>query len=93
MNDGLLFQGHNADPWAGHTWYLSTTDQWWFQTWLKQGEREKAEKTLASVVYYGMSEAYQMLERYADNDPYGSPGCRTQRKRPFDPDVMRILWA
>ena len=73
MNDGLIFQGHNADPWAGHTWYMSSSDHWWFLTWLAQGEREKARQTLEAQLYYGMSEAYQLMERYADNDPYWVP--------------------
>lgn len=73
MNDGLIFQGHNADPWAGHTWYVSSGDHWWFLTWLAQGEREKARETLEAQLYYGMTDAYQLLERYADNDPYWVP--------------------
>lgn len=73
MNDGLIFQGHNADPWAGHTWYLSSTDLAWFETWLRQGETEKARETMEAQLYYGMSPAYNLLERYADNDPYWVP--------------------
>lgn len=73
MNDGLIFQGHNADPWAGHTWYVSTTDLMWSLTWLKQGEIEKAKETIEAQMFYGMTEAYYMMERYADNDPYWVP--------------------
>lgn len=73
MNDGLLFQGHNADPWAGHTWYTSFSDIYWFYNWLQGGEREKAHETLAAQWKYGMSKEYYMLERYADNDPYWTP--------------------
>ena len=73
MNDGLIFQGHNADPWAGHTWYTSSGDKGWFRTWMLQGEKEKARETLEAQMYYGMSPAYYMVERYADNDPYWVP--------------------
>lgn len=75
MNDGLIFQGHNADPWAGHTWYTSSGDKNWFLTWLKRGEREKARQTLEAQLYYGMTAAYYLMERYADNDPYWVPWC------------------
>lgn len=75
MNDGLIFQGHNADPWAGHTWYTSSGDKGWFMTWLKRGEREKARQTLEAQLYYGMTSAYYLMERYADNDPYWVPWC------------------
>ena len=75
MNDGLIFQGHNADPWAGHTWYTSSGDKGWFFAWLKRGEHEKARQTLEAQMYYGMTNAYYMMERYADNDPYWVPWC------------------
>lgn len=75
MNDGLIFQGHNADPWAGHTWYTSSSDKGWFFAWLARGEREKARESLEAQMYYGMTEAYYMMERYADNDPYWVPWC------------------
>ena len=75
MNDGLIFQGHNADPWAGHTWYTSSGDKGWFFAWLKRGEHEKARQTLEAQMYYGMTDAYYMMERYADNDPYWVPWC------------------
>ena len=73
MNDGLIFQGHNADPWAGHTWYTSFSDLYWFYNWLESGERDKAEETLNAQMLYGMSPEYYLLERYADNDPYWTP--------------------
>ena len=73
MNDGLIFQGHNADPWAGHTWYTSSCDKVWFMTWLARGEREKAQETLEAQMYYGMTSGYYLMERYADNDPYWVP--------------------
>lgn len=73
MNDGLIFQGHNADPWAGHTWYTSFSDLYWFYNWLWGGERDKAWETLTAQWTYGMSKEYYMLERYADNDPYWTP--------------------
>ncbi len=73
MNDGLLFQGHNADPWAGHTWYTSFSDIYWFENWFLGGEREKAYETLSAQWKYGMSKEYYMLERFADNDPYWTP--------------------
>lgn len=73
MNDGLLFQGHNADPWAGHTWYTSFSDIYWFYNWLEGGERDKAWETLSAQWKYGMSKEYYMLERFADNDPYWTP--------------------
>lgn len=73
MNDGLIFQGHNADPWAGHTWYTSFSDLYWFYNWLESGERDKAAETLEAQFQYGMSKEYYLLERYADNDPYWTP--------------------
>lgn len=73
MNDGLIFQGHNADPWAGHTWYTSFSDIYWFYNWLEGGERDKAWETLSAQWKYSMSKEYYMLERYADNDPYWTP--------------------
>ena len=73
MNDGLIFQGHNADPWAGHTWYTSLSDMYWFYNWLESGQREKAWETLSAQMKYGMSPQYYLLERYADNDPYWTP--------------------
>jgi hypothetical protein len=73
MNDGLSFQGHNADPWAGHTWYTSLSDMYWFYNWLESGQREKAWETLSAQMKYGMSPQYYLLERYADNDPYWTP--------------------
>ena len=73
MNDGLIFQGHNADPWAGHTWYTSFSDLYWFYNWLESGEKDKAEETLNAQMTYGMSKEYYLLERYADNDPYWTP--------------------
>lgn len=73
MNDGLIFQGHNADPWAGHTWYTSSGDKGWFRAWLARGEIDKARETLEAQMYYGMTSAYYMMERYADNDPYWVP--------------------
>ena len=74
MNDGLIFQGHNADPWAGHTWYTSSADKGWFKAYMVRGEREKAREILEAQMYYGMTSAYYMMERYADNDPYWVPG-------------------
>ena len=73
MNDGLIFQGHNADPWAGHTWYTSFGDIYWFENWLKSGEREKAAQTMFAQMKWGMSSEFYLLERYADNDPYWTP--------------------
>jgi hypothetical protein len=73
MNDGLIFQGHNSDPWAGHTWYTSFPDMCWFYNWLESGEHSKAEETLMAQMKWGMSPEYYLLERYADNDPYWTP--------------------
>ena len=73
MNDGLIFQGHNSDPWAGHTWYTSFSDMCWFYNWLESDERNKAEETLMAQLKWGMSAEYYLLERYADNDPYWTP--------------------
>lgn len=69
MNDGRLRPQKDWDAWAGHTWYLSTCDSRWYYTWMKQGKREKALTTIEATVKYGMSPEYQMIERYADNDP------------------------
>ncbi|NLD86876.1 MAG: hypothetical protein GX633_01265, partial [Clostridiales bacterium] len=61
MNDGLIFQGHNADPWAGHTWYVGYGDMNWFYNWLWGGEREKAKETLFAQFKYGMSKEFYLL--------------------------------
>ena len=73
MDDGLIFQGHNADPWAGHTWYTNAGDEGWFYMWMDRGETEKAHETLEALMYYGMTDAYYLNERYADNDPCWVP--------------------
>ncbi len=62
-----------SDPWAGHTWYISFTDLVWFRAWLARGERDKAAQTLWAQMRYGMSDAFYMQERYADNDPAFCP--------------------
>ncbi|RED75215.1 hypothetical protein [Cohnella phaseoli] len=73
MSDGLIEQGHNADYWAGHTWYTSGPDIPWFYAWLERGERDKAERLLQAQLTYSMTPEYYMCERYADNDPYFVP--------------------
>lgn len=73
MCDGVLRHNKPRDPVAGHTWYLSTCDMRWFYTYLAQGRRDKAEQIIQGQMRYGMSEAYQMVERYADNAPYYAP--------------------
>ena len=72
MNTGRLAY-HDTDPWAGHTWYTSFSDLYWFYEWLHTGERQKAEQTLKAQMKWGMSEEYYLPERYADNDPYYTP--------------------
>ena len=54
-------------------WYLSTCDMRWFYTWLAQGRRDKAEEVIRAQLTYGMSEAYYIVERFADNDPWYMP--------------------
>ncbi len=74
MTDGLFSWGQfYSDPWAGHTWYLSTSDLCWFYAWLERGERTKAAQTLRAQFRYGMTPEYYMAERYADNDPTFCP--------------------
>lgn len=73
MNDGQLKQGASSDPWAGHTWYVSTPDYCWFEHWLRSGNRDKALETLKAQLKYGLTEEYYAMERYADNDPYFVP--------------------
>jgi hypothetical protein len=73
MTDGLLSSGLMSDPWAGHTWYVSTSDLCWFCAWLARGERIKAARTLRAQFLYAMTPEYQMQERYADNDPTFCP--------------------
>jgi hypothetical protein len=62
-----------ADPWTGHTWYLSFSDLIWFNAWMERGEREKAAATLWAQMRYGMSKEFYQQERYADNDPTFCP--------------------
>ena len=73
MNDGLLRCNKPLDYWAGHTWYTSWSDTCWMQVYLAQGRYEEAEEILEANLRYGMSEAYYLAERYADNDPYWTP--------------------
>lgn len=73
MTDGLMRSHSLCDPWAGHTWYTSMGDYCWFLTWLRQGRREDAEKTLAANLKYGVTDAFYLGERFADNDPYFTP--------------------
>lgn len=75
MNDGMLRQGANSDPYAGHTWYTSFSDLYWYYAWLQTGEYEKARETLEAQFKYGMSPEFYLNERYADNDPYWVPWC------------------
>jgi len=73
MSDGMLRAGGPRDPWAGHMWYLSSCDSRWFKCWMAQGEKQKAYDTMTANLKYGMTEAYYMQERYADNDPCWLP--------------------
>lgn len=70
MCDGRLRPNRDSDTVAGHTWYLASGDMRWFYTWMAQGEKEKAEQVIEAIIRYGVSDAYQMAERFADNDPY-----------------------
>lgn len=71
----MLRQGANSDPYAGHTWYTSFSDYYWYYAWLKNGEYGKAKATLEAQMKYGMSREFYLNERYADNDPYWVPWC------------------
>lgn len=74
MTDGLFCWGQfYSDPWAGHTWYVSTSDLCWFYAWLARGERTKAAQTLRAQFRYAMTPEHYMAERYADNDPTFCP--------------------
>ena len=74
MNTGLMASAARmSDPWAGHTWYTSYSDLYWFYNWIDSGEIEKARETLVAQMKWGMTQEYYMLERYADNDPYYTP--------------------
>ena len=72
MNTGLL-PYREWDPWAGHVWYTNTVDRAWFKVCLQRGELDEAKETLDAQLKYSMTKEYQMLERYADNDPYFTP--------------------
>ena len=74
MTDGLFSWGRFfTDPWAGHTWYIGTSDMCWFYGWLARGERTKAARTLRAQFLYGMTPEYYLAERFADNDPTFCP--------------------
>jgi len=73
MSDGRLRPNKETDSVAGHTWYLLSSDMRWFYVWLAQGETQKAEELLEAVMRYGVSDTYQIAERFADNDPYYMP--------------------
>ncbi len=73
MNDGLMRCNKPLDFWAGHAWYTSWSDTCWMHTYLAQGRFAEAEEILNANLHYGMSEAYYLAERYADNDPYWTP--------------------
>jgi len=73
MHDCVISPARNANPWAGHTWYTSMFDMYWFYIWMERGEKDKAWETLSAQFKWGMSKEYYLLERYADNDPYWTP--------------------
>ncbi|MBE6883544.1 MAG: hypothetical protein E7487_02945 [Ruminococcaceae bacterium] len=56
-----------------HIWYTSIPDYYWFLTWMRLGNRERAEEIINAQINYSMTDEYYMLERYADNDPYYVP--------------------
>lgn len=61
-----------------HIWYTSYTDYYWFRTWLRLGQREKAQQIVDAQIRCSMTAEYYMIERYCDNDPYyvpWSPNC------------------
>lgn len=73
MTDSFIIHDFFQDKWSGHTWYVSYSDMIWFNAWLKQGKRKKAEKTLKAQFKYAMTPEFYMQERYADNDPAFCP--------------------
>lgn len=56
-----------------HIWYTNIPDFYWFRTWMRLGERERAEAIFAGQMRFSMTDEYYMIERYADNDPYYTP--------------------
>jgi len=56
-----------------HVWYTTNPEYYWFLTWLRLGNRERAEEIIQSQIRYSMTEEYYMIERYADNDPWYGP--------------------
>ena len=56
-----------------HVWYTNFSDMFWFEHWMRIGEREKAQQTLEAQFKYAMTPEYYMNERYAANDPYWTP--------------------
>jgi hypothetical protein len=56
-----------------HIWYTSVPDYYWFLTWMRLGNRERARDIIRCQIDYSMTDEYYMIERYADNDPYYVP--------------------
>lgn len=56
-----------------HIWYTSNPEYYWFFTWLRLGDRKRAEEILEAQFRYSMTDEYYMIERFADNDPYFTP--------------------
>jgi len=54
-------------------WYLSFPDYYWFEIWMKQGNREKAKEILDAQLEHGMTEQYYFAERIDSTDGYYVP--------------------
>jgi hypothetical protein len=56
-----------------HIWYVCAGDRYWFCTYLREGDRSAAKRTLDAMMRYAMTDECYMQERYCDNDPYYVP--------------------
>ena len=72
--EGLGLYGHMPYPDGNdNIWYLSFPDLYWFEIWMKYGNRDKAKEIIDAQLLYAMSEEYYFTERIDANDPYYIP--------------------
>lgn len=72
--EGLGLYGHM--PYRNgnnNIWYLSFPDIYWFEIWMKYGNRKKAKEVLDAQLRYAMTAEYYFAERLDSKDPYFVP--------------------
>ncbi len=54
-------------------WYVCSDEYMWFKTFMRWGDRERAEEIIRDNFKFAMTDEYYMLERYNQRDPYFGP--------------------